>query len=304
MENSTQVKLFYLFGLQETFNNKSVYFTLSLITYLLIITVNLTLIITIIQQKGLHEPMYIFLCSLCVNGLYGTAGFYPKFLLDLQSDVQGISYGGCLTQTYVIYTSVMCEMSTLTVMSYDRYVAICRPLLYHTIYNNIMTLNRVCILICVIWLYSFAKSIKTLTLTIRLGLCVNVIDKVYCDNYLVVKLACSTSDTTVNKIYGLCGIVLSVPVPLITIVLSYIKILTICLNSSIETRQKAFSTCSPHLASLLNFSFGCFLTLLQSRFDSPMRNVPTVLHTFLSVYYLMLLYKLLLLLFNLKKKVN
>ncbi|KAM9442908.1 olfactory receptor 4M1-like [Salvelinus alpinus] len=133
MENSTQVKFFYLFGLQETFNNKSVYFILSLITYLLIITVNLTLIITIIQEKGLHEPMYIFLCSLCVNGLYGTAGFYPKLLLDLQSDVQVISYGGCLTQAYVIYTSVLCELSTLTVMSYDRYVAICRPLLYHTI---------------------------------------------------------------------------------------------------------------------------------------------------------------------------
>ncbi|KAM9442938.1 olfactory receptor 1P1-like [Salvelinus alpinus] len=107
MENSTQVKLFYLFGLQETFNNKSVFFILSLITYLLIITVNLTLIITIIQEKGLHEPMYIFLCSLCVNGLYGTAGFYPKFLLDLQSDVQVISYGGCLTQAYVIYTFVI-----------------------------------------------------------------------------------------------------------------------------------------------------------------------------------------------------
>ncbi|CAB1347815.1 unnamed protein product, partial [Coregonus sp. 'balchen'] len=120
MENSSQVKLFYLFGLQETFNNKSVYFILSLITYLLIITLNLTLIITIIQEKGLHEPMYIFLCSLCVNGLYGTAGFYPKFLLDLQSDVQVISYGGCLTQAYVIYTSVMCDISTLTVMSYDR----------------------------------------------------------------------------------------------------------------------------------------------------------------------------------------
>ncbi|XP_029570094.1 olfactory receptor 8A1-like [Salmo trutta] len=95
------------------------------------------MIITIIQEKGLHEPMYIFLCSLCVNGLYGTAGFYPKLLLDLQSDVQVISYGGCFIQTYVIYTSVMCEMSTLTVMSYDRYVAICRPLLYHTIVTSL-----------------------------------------------------------------------------------------------------------------------------------------------------------------------
>ncbi|XP_038817744.1 olfactory receptor 1D2-like [Salvelinus namaycush] len=158
MENSTQVKLFYLFGLKETFNNKSVYFILSLITYLLIITVNLPLIITIIQEKGLHEPMYIFLCSLCVNGLYGTADFYPKLLLDLQSDVQVISYGGWFTQAYVIYTSVMCEISILTVMSYDRYVAICRPLLYHTIVTS-LTVRK---LLLFSWCYPlFIALIKT-----------------------------------------------------------------------------------------------------------------------------------------------
>ncbi|XP_021442641.2 olfactory receptor 2A14-like [Oncorhynchus mykiss] len=244
---------------------------------------NTVLIVVICMERNLHESMYLFLCSLFVNDLYGTTGLFPALMTHLVSDDHTVSTGYCYLQIFCMYTYGTIEFSNLAAMSYDRYLAICYPLQY----NNIMTLNRVCILICVIWLYSFAKSIKTLTLTIRLGLCVNVIDKVYCDNYLVVKLACSTSDTTVNKIYGLCGIVLSVPVPLITIVLSYIKILTICLNSSIETRQKAFSTCSPHLASLLNFSFGCFLTLLQSRFDSPMRNVPTVLHTFLSVYYLM-----------------
>ncbi|XP_036820526.1 olfactory receptor 4E1-like [Oncorhynchus mykiss] len=177
MENTTQVKLFYLFGLQETFNNKSVYFTLSLITYLLIITVNLTLIITIIQQKGLHEPMYIFLCSLCVNELYGTAGFYPKFLLDLQSDVQVISYGGCFTQTCVIYTSVLCEMSTLTVMSYDRYVAIRRPLLYH----NVVTSLTVRKLLLFSWCYPLFIALIVVSLTVRLPLCGSRIDKIFCD---------------------------------------------------------------------------------------------------------------------------
>ncbi|XP_036820527.1 olfactory receptor 1D2-like [Oncorhynchus mykiss] len=190
MENSTQVKLFYLFGLQETFNNKSVYFTLSLITYLLIITVNLTLIITIIQQKGLHEPMYIFLCSLCVNGLYGTAGFYPKFLLDLQSDVQGISYGGCLTQTYVIYTSVMCEMSTLTVMSYDRYVAICRPLLYHTIVTS-LTVRK---LLLFSWCYPLFIGLIVVSLTVRVPLCGSRIDKIFCDIPSILKHALTLFD--------------------------------------------------------------------------------------------------------------
>ncbi|XP_042150871.1 olfactory receptor 1D2-like [Oncorhynchus tshawytscha] len=175
MENSTQVKLFYLFGLQETFNNKSVYFILSLITYLLIITVNLTLIITIIQEKGLHEPMYIFLCSLCVNGLYGTAGFYPKLLLDLQSDVQVISYGGCFTQAYVIYTSVLCEISTLTVMSYDRYVAICRPLLYHTIVTS-LTVRK---LLLFSWCYPLFAGLISLISAVRIPLCGSRIDKIF-----------------------------------------------------------------------------------------------------------------------------
>ncbi|XP_031647282.1 olfactory receptor-like protein DTMT [Oncorhynchus kisutch] len=197
MENSTQVKLFYLFGLQETFNNKSVYFILPLITYLLIITVNLTLIITIIQEKGLHEPMYIFLCSLCVNGLYGTAGFYPKLLLDLQSDVQVISYGGCFTQAYVIYTSVMCEISTLTVMSYDRYVAICRPLLYHTIVTS-LTVRK---LLLFSWCCPLFIALIALSLAVRISLCGSRIDKIFCDIPSILKHACLpiTINQNLNK---------------------------------------------------------------------------------------------------------
>ncbi|XP_070986584.1 olfactory receptor 1500-like [Oncorhynchus clarkii lewisi] len=116
---------------------KYLYFIILTVLYVSIVFANTVLIVVICMERILHEPMYIFLCSLCVNGLYGTAGFYPKLLLDLQSDVQVISYGGCFTQAYVIYTSVMCEISTLTVMSYDRYVAICRPLLYHTIVTSL-----------------------------------------------------------------------------------------------------------------------------------------------------------------------
>ncbi|XP_036820530.1 olfactory receptor 1D2-like [Oncorhynchus mykiss] len=214
MENSTQVKLFYIFGLQETFINKSVYFTLSLITYLLIITVNLTLIITIIQEKGLHEPMYIFLCSLCVNGLYGTAGFYPKFLLDLQSDVQVISYGGCFTQAYVIYTSVMCELSTLTVMSYDRYVAICRPLLYHNIVTS-LTIRK---LLLLSWCYPLFIALIALSLAVRIPLCGSRIDKLFCDIPSILKHACSP--ITINQILNKFVIVVHV-LQILFIVFSY-----------------------------------------------------------------------------------
>ncbi|XP_071212487.1 olfactory receptor-like protein DTMT [Salvelinus alpinus] len=243
MENSTQVKLFYLFGLQETFNNKSVFFILSLITYLLIITVNLTLIITIIQEKGLHEPMYIFLCSLCVNGLYGTAGFYPKFLLDLQSDVQVISYGGCLTQAYVIYTFVICEMSTLTVMSYDRYVAICRPLLYHTIVTS-LTVRK---LLLLSWCYPLFISLIAVILTARIPLCGSRIDKIFCDNPSILKHACLP--ITINQILNKCIIVVHV-LQLLFIVFSYGQIVRNCVKSA-KGRTKFTQTCVPHLITIV-----------------------------------------------------
>ncbi|XP_042150870.1 olfactory receptor 1D2-like [Oncorhynchus tshawytscha] len=245
MENSTQVKLFYLFGLQETFNNKSVYFTLSLITYLLIITVNLTLIITIIQQKGLHEPMYIFLCSLCVNGLYGTAGFYPKLLLDLQSDVQVISYGGCLSQTYVIYTSVMCEMSTLTVMSYDRYVAICRPLLYHTIVTS-LTVRK---LLLFSWCYPLFIGLIVVSLTIRVPLCGSRIDKIFCDIPSILKHACLP--IPINQILNKFVIMVHV-LPILFIVFSYCQIVRNCVKSA-KGRIKFTQTCVPHLLTMVIF---------------------------------------------------
>ncbi|XP_041734949.1 olfactory receptor 11A1-like [Coregonus clupeaformis] len=283
MENSTQFTSFILAGYSDSGHLKYLYFILVTVLYVSIVFANTVLIVVICMERSLHEPMYLFLCSLFVNELYGSTALFPALMTNLVTDVHAVSTVYCYLQIFCMYTYISIEFSNLAVMSYDRYLAICYPLQY----NVIMTPNRVCILVCVIWLYPFVTITTALSLTIRLQLCGNVIDKVYCDNYLVVKLACSTSDTTVNNIYGLCVIVLSVVVTLFTIMSSYIKILTICLKYSINARQKAFSTCIPHLASMLNFTFGCFLTLLQSRFDRPMRNVPTVLHTILSVYFLM-----------------
>ncbi|XP_076137844.1 olfactory receptor 2J2-like [Alosa pseudoharengus] len=133
MGNLSTSKIFILSGLQDSGVYKHQYFLLVFVLYTLIITANLTLIFIVTVDKSLHEPMYIFICNLCANGLYGTVGFYPKFLLDLQSDIHTIAHSWCMIQTYVIYCSGLSEMTVLTVMSYDRYVAICRPLQYHSI---------------------------------------------------------------------------------------------------------------------------------------------------------------------------
>ncbi|XP_032365640.1 olfactory receptor 11A1-like [Etheostoma spectabile] len=248
--------------------------------YIVIIITNTTLVVVICVNRSLHEPMYLFLVSLFVNELYGSTGLFPFLLVQILSDIHTVSAPFCFLQIFCVYTYANIEFSNLAVMSYDRYLAICYPLQYHTR----MTSNKAFILIIVIWLYCCVRVLITLSLSMRLTLCGNVINSVYCDNYLVVKLACS--DTTVNNIYGLFSIAFSILIPLILTLFSYMRILKVCFSGSKQTRQKAVSTCTPHLASLINFSFGCFFEILQSRFDTT--RVPSVFRIILSLYFLLI----------------
>ncbi|XP_039987263.1 olfactory receptor 11A1-like [Xiphias gladius] len=256
------------------------YFMITALLYIFIVILNSSLIVVICMNRSLHEPMYLFLCSLFVNELYGSTGLFPFLLLQILSDIHTVSVPFCLLQIFCLYTYANVEFCNLAVMSYDRYLAICCPLQY----NTRMTSNKVAVLIVVVWLYSFVKFLVTLSLNIRLPLCGNIINSLYCHNYLVVKLACS--DTKVNNIYGLFGVVLTIVVPLLPILFSYTTILKVCFSGSKQTRQKAVSTCTPHLVSLLNFSFGCCFEILQSRFD--MTGVPSVLRIILSLYFLII----------------
>ncbi|XP_053176360.1 olfactory receptor 1-like [Scomber japonicus] len=280
MINSTQVSYFILTAYLDSGPLKYLYFLIILSLYMLIVISNVFLIVVICMNRSLHEPMYLFLCSLFVNELYGSTGLFPFLLLQILSDIHTVSAPFCFLQIFCIYTYANIEFCNLAIMSYDRYLAICFPLQY----NTRMTTNKVVIFIILIWLYSFVKFLITLSLNIRLTLCRNVINSVICRNYLIVKLACS--DTKVNNIYGLFGIFLSIIVPLLPILFSYMEILKICFSGSKQTRQKAVSTCTPQLVSLLNFSFGCCFEILQSRFD--MNRVPNVLRIILSLYFVIL----------------
>ncbi|XP_066556093.1 olfactory receptor 9S13-like [Amia ocellicauda] len=260
MENSTLVTIFTLSGLNESKTHKNIYFAFTLLLYLLMVVVNLTLIATIITEKTLHEPMYILLCNLCVNGLYGTAGFYPKLLADFLSDSHVISYAGCLTQSFVIYTSVMCEITILTVMAYDRYVAICRPLQYH----SVMTPTTVGKLLLFAWGYPFCSILITIYLTYRLPLCGSHIDKLYCDNWSVVKMSCTA--TTLNNAYGFILIIAQLA-QAVFIIYTYIRIVRACLKS-LEQRSTFMQTCLPHLMAVINFVLATLFDVMYSRYGS------------------------------------
>nr|XP_033486390.1 olfactory receptor 10J4-like [Epinephelus lanceolatus] len=278
MVNSTQVTYFTFTAYFDTRHFKYLYFIIVMSLYVLIICINLCLIVVICVNRSLHEPMYMFLCSLFVNELYGSTGLFPFLLLQILSDIHTVSTSFCFLQIFCVHSYGCVEFSNLAVMSYDRYLAICYPLQY----NTRMTFNKVVVLISLSWLLPLIATVVLVSLIGSLQLCENIINKVYCDYHSIVKLACY--DTTVQNIYGLIygSLIISCPVSLVFY--SYIKILKICFSGSKQTRQKAVSTCTPHLASLLNFSFGVFFEVLQSRFN--MNSVPNMLRIILSLHFL------------------
>ncbi|XP_007236845.3 olfactory receptor 51E1-like [Astyanax mexicanus] len=260
LDNSSKEFVFVLSGLNDTRTNKHIYFSVGLIVYIVTLFVNLTLLFTIILDRSLHEPMYIFICNLYVNGICGASAFYPKILVDLFSNSHVISFTGCMLQISVIHCYILCEYTCLTAMAYDRYVAICKPLQYH----NIMTQRKVVKLLVIIWLFTILEVSAGTALTAQTPLCGNTIDKMYCFYWDVVKLSCT--DITVHSLYGYIIICLHFS-QAVFITVSYIHIIRACVKSKKE-RVKFMQTCLPHLITLMNFTVSVLLDVMYARYGS------------------------------------
>ncbi|XP_053185118.1 olfactory receptor 6N1-like [Scomber japonicus] len=278
MTNTSNIVVFSLSGFSATVNYRVTLFSLTLLCYCVILLVNVSLILTIILNRNLHEPMYICVCTLCINGLYGTAAFYPRFAFDLLSDIHVISYSGCLLQVFVIYSYATIDFSILALMAYDRYVAICRPLEYHTV----MSVEKTAVFVSLSWLVPLCAEVLVISLASTLKLCGSRIQKLYCENWSIVKLACST--TTANNIIGLiiisfyCGHVLF-------IVYSYVWLVKSALKSK-EGRRKFMRTCVPHLLCLLNVTAALLFDTMYSRYGSA--SMPQSLRNFMGIQFLMI----------------
>ncbi|XP_038163501.1 olfactory receptor 11A1-like [Cyprinodon tularosa] len=276
--NSTQVLYFTLTAYIDTGSLKYFSFFIVLFLYVLIVGSNVLLIVVICVNRSLHEPMYMFLCSLLVNELYGSTSLFPFMLLHILSDVHNISVPLCFLQVFCVYSYASVEFTSLAVMSYDRYVAICHPLQY----NSLMTSKKIAFLVSITWLPPFLAAGGGIILGSSLQLCGNIMDTIYCGNYSIIKLACK--EPRVNNIYELLMTFLTLCVPLPVILYTYMRILKVCFSGSKQTRQKAVSTCTPHLALVINFSFGVSFEIIQSRFN--MTHVPGMLRIFLALYFL------------------
>ncbi|XP_067117193.1 olfactory receptor 1D2-like [Osmerus mordax] len=271
MGNMSEVTVFTLSGFGDItdyrlLDYRVTLFCLTLLFYCVIIMVNVALTVTITMDRNLREPMYIFICNLCINGLYGTSGFYPKFLLDLLSHHQSISYSGCLFQVVVIYSSVCIDICLLAVMAYDRSVAICRPLQYH----SIMTKKHVIQLVSFSWLVPLGLMCTIIIFISRLKLCGSHIEKLYCAGWLMVKLSCSatswiTSTTPTNVVAYL--IIIFYIFLGIFIVYTYVRLIKSCLKS-LDSRGKFVKTCVPHLLALFNVIIAVVFDFMFMRFGS------------------------------------
>uniref|UniRef100_A0A8D2ZX48 G-protein coupled receptors family 1 profile domain-containing protein n=1 Tax=Scophthalmus maximus TaxID=52904 RepID=A0A8D2ZX48_SCOMX len=258
MENNSDI-VFVLHGLNDSLTNRQLYFALALTSYLFTIFVNLTLITTVCAEKTLHEPIHIFVCNLCVNGICGASSFYPKLLHDLLADSHIITYAGCMMQMFVLYSYIFCEFTSLTVMAYDRYLAICKPLQYRAL----MTAQKVAQLLLLSWCFPLLETSVGTVLTARLSLCGRHIRKIFCTNWDVVKLSCH-ADTTVNNVYGF-ALLISHLSQTGLILVSYVHLIRASLRSR-SVRRKLVQTCLPHLITLLVFTLSLVFDVMYSRY--------------------------------------
>nr|XP_046260319.1 olfactory receptor 2K2-like [Scatophagus argus] len=280
MINATILSTFSLSGLNDTATTKlrGTLFFFTMLCYSVILLVNGALIVIIVLEEKLHEPMYIFLCNLCINSLYGTSAFYPKFLFDLLSNSHVISYAGCLLQIFVIYSYASTEFSILALMAYDRYVAICRPLEYH----SVMTKQKVVFLVCFSRLVPLLCITTIIIMTSRLELCGSHIEKLYCENWSVLKLSCKS--IAVNNVVGFIIIFFYFGHD-IFIVCSYVQLVKSALKSR-EGRRKFMQTCVPHLLCLLNVTVALLFDLMYTRYGSS--SVSQSLKNFMAIEFLMI----------------
>ncbi|XP_044222662.1 olfactory receptor 10J4-like [Thunnus albacares] len=272
MENTTFSFYFNLTMFVNIGHYRYPAFVFCLLLYSFIVSANLVIMLVISRERTLHEPMYMFIACLSVNALFGSTGFFPRFLMDLLSDSHLISHLACYTQIYVIYTYACNEMTILGIMAYDRYVAVCHPLHYH----RKMTSKSVFKLAAMAWIYSAFVVTVCNSMSMRLPLCGNKIQKVFCANWNIVKLSCVA--TVVNNIVGMLLTITTVFFPLFYILYTYLRIIIVCWKSSAEFKGKVLERCLPHVISFVIYSIAGFCDIALSRYD------PEEINTFMAVF--------------------
>ncbi|XP_073510952.1 olfactory receptor 10A3-like [Phyllobates terribilis] len=243
--NQTEVTEFLLLGFKGLYKYKWLFFIIFLFFYLIILTGNLLIVVLVSTNEKLNIPMFIFLKHLAVADILITTTIMPMMLNIILLDVKEIPVRICIIQLYLFFIFGFIQSFLIAIMSYDRYLAICNPMHYH----SIMQPNVCFKMVLCSWFLLFVLSLEIIFFW-QLEFCgQNVIDHFFCDSVPLVELA--TSDTHLLVSFDLVLTIIVGVTPFALIILSYIRIFfTIITLPSTSGRGKAFSTCSSHLTTV------------------------------------------------------
>ncbi|XP_062931328.1 olfactory receptor 6C74-like [Cynocephalus volans] len=251
MGNHTRVTVFIIAGLTDDPKWKVVLFIFLLLTYLLSVTGNLIIITLTLVDTQLKTPMYFFLRNFSFLEISYTTTCIPKLLAIMATGDKTIFYNSCVIQVFFAFLLGASEFYLLAAMSYDRYVAICKPLHYTTIMNS-----KICTqLVLSCWLAGFFVIFPPLLLGLSLDFCAsNIVDHFYCDTTPLLQISCT--DTQLIEMMAFISALVTLLVTLVMVIISYAYIaLTILKIPSASQRKKAFSTCSSHMI-VISLSYG------------------------------------------------
>ncbi|XP_069058011.1 olfactory receptor 5V1-like [Pleurodeles waltl] len=278
-ENQTLTAEFTLVGFYDFPHLLVPLFVSFLLIYFLVLVGNLLIMAIVYYNTQLHTPMYFFLTNLAFLDISYTTMIFPNMLSHFFLEVTHISLSGCFLQMFLFSSMVSTEFFLLTVMAYDRYVAICNPLRYVTTMNDVVCLKMA----AGCWLFSFLDPIPHIVLTSRLSFCGSrTINHFFCDVAAVMKLSCSSTSAVELAIY-IMGTLVGVA-PFALTMSSYINIISTILKiRSAEGRHKAFSTCASHLTVVI-----LFYGVICSTYMRPSSTASVKYNKVLSLFYVTL----------------
>ncbi|PKU29854.1 olfactory receptor 14a16-like [Limosa lapponica baueri] len=266
MTNVSSITQFLLLAFADTRELQLLHFWLFLGIYLAALLGNALIITTIACDHRLHTPMYFFLLNLALLDLGSISTTVPKAMANSLWDIRAISYAGCAAQVFLFVFFLGAECALLTIMAYDRYVAICQPLHYGTLLGSRACVHMAAAAWGSVLLYALLHTASTLSLPLCQG---NVLDQFFCEIPQILKISCS--HFYLREVGLLILSSLLAFGCFVFIVVSYVQIFRAVLRiPSEQGRHKAFSTCLPHLAVVsLCVSTGIFAHLKPLSTSSP-----------------------------------